>query len=97
MTALRVHVCAACGRAWFPRRLLCPACGGGEWNERETTGGVVEVATELRRVPGADVSVGIASVRLDEGPVVVARLDGAATGARVGVGSENGAPVARPA
>lgn len=98
MTPLRVGVCTACGRCVFPRRLLCPECGSAEWVERATAGGVVEETTVLRRVPGADVApVAIGTVRLDEGPVVVARLDGPATGARVGVHSESGAPVARPA
>ena len=98
MTPLQVGVCTACGRCVFPPRSLCPECGGAEWVERATAGGVVEETTMLRRVPGADVEpVAIGTVRLDEGPVVVARLHEAGTGARVGVGSENGAPVARPA
>ena len=89
-----VGVCNGCGRGAFPRRLLCPGCGGAEWREGESDG-VVEEVTALRRGPGRtyEPAPRIGSVRLDLGPVVVARLDDAAKpGDRVRLRLEAGAP-----
>jgi uncharacterized protein len=99
MNELLVAVCESCGRAAFPRRVLCPDCGGGAWSARPAGGGTLEETTVLRRIPGADVEpVAIGSVRLDEGPVVVARLEGdLGPGQRVALADDAGAPVARPA
>jgi uncharacterized OB-fold protein len=67
-----VTVCRRCGAHSFPPRLACPACGSFELARAEPTGGVVEEVTTVRRpVDG----VVLASVRLDEGPRVVLRLD----------------------
>jgi uncharacterized OB-fold protein len=86
VTPLRVFVCEACGEAVFPSRALCPRCGENRWREEVAAGGVVEQATEHRRV-------GIASVRTDLGPVVIARSR-AAAGTRVRMEMDGGAPVA---
>lgn len=97
MTGLAV--CTACGRAAFPRPLWCAACGGDEWRDEELGAGRVEETTFVRRAPGRvlDAPARLASVRLDAGPVVVARLDpGASAGVRVWVELDGGAPVARP-
>ena len=94
-----VMVCSACGRTVFPRRVLCPACGGAAWRRERVDEGVVEEVTTVHRAVGAagEPPVSLASVRLDAGPVVVARVDGdAAVGGRVEVGGDEGAPVARP-
>lgn len=70
-------VCTNCGYVVCPARALCPRCGGASWREEPAGAGVVE---ETTRVGGAV----IASVRLDSGPVVVARLaEGTEQGARV--------------
>lgn len=89
-----VWVCTGCGRGAFPRRLLCPDCGGGEWTEAESEG-VVEEVTVLRRGPGRtyEPAPSIGSVRLDLGPLVVARLEaGTAPGDRIRLRLDGGAP-----
>ncbi len=96
--ALDVSVCRSCGRKVFPSRVLCPACGGASWTRRRAGQGVVEEVTTIRRTVGADggLAVSLASVRLDQGPVVVAGLDGpAGSGDRVELLVVDGAPVAR--
>jgi uncharacterized OB-fold protein len=70
-------VCESCGTVVCPARALCPRCGASSWREVPAGSGLVE---ETTRVGGA----AIASVRLDSGPVVVARVsEDAAPGDRV--------------
>jgi uncharacterized OB-fold protein len=79
--------CASCGRLAFPPRLWCPDCGAGEWRDAEWPAGIVETAAE-----------GIATIALDGGPPVLARLDDdAAPGTRVTLGADAGVAVATPA
>ena len=86
--SLRVPVCAACGRAAFPRRLLCPDCGGSEWRDELVDAGVLEAATQR------DARVG--AVRTSLGPLVIARLEvDARPGADVPLDEDGGVPVAR--
>jgi uncharacterized protein len=72
-----VSVCRTCGRRLFPPRLLCPACGGASWSREQAGSGTVEEVTTVHHAVGAEggVSVSLASVRLDAGPVVVAGVD----------------------
>lgn len=92
-------VCAACARSAFPAPAWCAGCGGGHWREEELGAGTVEETTFVRRAPGRTLqhAVRLGSVRLDVGPVVVARLlPGAASGARVWLELDDGVPAARP-
>ncbi len=93
-----VSACLRCGYAAFPERLLCPHCGERRWRPREVREGVVEARTRLHRAPGRDYDppVAIALVRVPDGPLVVARLEGEIpTGCMVTLSVEGGAPVAR--
>lgn len=95
---ITVTVCRACGRSVFPRRALCSGCGGTAWRPELVEDGVVEEVTTVHHVAGAEgeAPIGLASIRLDVGPVVVARLDGeAAFGERVELLAVDGAPIAR--
>ena len=92
-------VCLGCGRGAFPRPSWCPACGADRWREEELGAGTIEETTFVRRAPGRALAhpVRLGSVRLDVGPVVVARLlPGASAGCRVWLELDGGAPVARP-
>lgn len=86
--SLRVPVCVACGRAVFPRRFLCPDCGGSAWREEPVANGVLEaVATR-------EVSVG--AVRTSLGPLALARVESSAQpGDTVALDQEGDVPVAR--
>lgn len=93
-----VSVCAACGHMVFPARLLCPRCGGGEWENRELVEAVVEDATVVRRAPGGPppAPVLLGTVRLEGGLLVVARFEpGVEEGASVRLEYRDGVPVAR--
>jgi uncharacterized OB-fold protein len=69
VTELQIQRCSACAAHWFPERLRCPKCGGRlQWVPAGE--GTVEQHTTLRRQNGTT----LASVRLDAGPVVIARL-----------------------
>lgn len=73
---VRISVCDSCGAGFFPLRLLCPRCGGSEWTPRLVAGGTVRETTIVRRsVGGPAGEVWLATVRLDTGQHVVARLD----------------------
>ena len=97
MTALVGGECARCGHVAFPRLLLCPRCGGGDWRDRLLDGGTVEEATVVRRMPGLDPAepVRLGTVRADAGPVLLARLEaGVEAGDRIELRDDAGAPVA---
>ena len=93
-SGLAVSVCRTCGKAAFPPRVLCPACGGASWRREWAEEGVVEEMTAVGGAEGAPVR--FATVRLDAGPVVVARVDDEPRqGGRVELVAVDGAPVAR--
>ena len=87
--SLSVPSCAACGRAVFPRRLLCPDCGGAEWRSEPVETGVLEAATERD-------GVRVGAVRTPLGPLVVARLESVRQpGSEVALDADGDVPVAR--
>ena len=71
MTELQIQRCEQCGRNAFPDRLWCPGCGAGELRHVEAGPGRVEEETTLRR---SAEPVQLGTVRLDSGPLVIARL-----------------------
>jgi len=82
-----VDICLTCGEAAFPRRALCPICGGNTWTTRDATHGIIEQVTVVQ-------GVGIASVRLHAGPVVIARVPPeTAVGAELSLSRDGGVPV----
>jgi uncharacterized protein len=100
VSGVAVFTCGACGHSVFPARLLCPRCGAAEWRRTELEEAVVEEATVLRRAPGALSlePVSIASVRLEPGVRIVARLEsGVGPGARVRLEYRDGVTIARSA
>jgi uncharacterized OB-fold protein len=93
-----VQACTRCGARYFPHRLVCPQCGARDFEIVTVADGVLEEATVVRRAPGRtlDTPVAIATVLLVDGPRVIARVVGdVSPSARVPVGMESGAPVAR--
>ena len=87
--SLPVPVCTACGRAVFPRRLLCPDCGGAEWRNESVNAGVLEAATERD-------GVRVGAVRTPLGPLVVARLESEPQpGSEVTLDADGDVPVVR--
>lgn len=70
-----LSACRECGAAYFPRRLLCPHCGACSWTTISVTAGTVEEVTTVHRAIGARRDpVVLATVRLDTGHRVVARM-----------------------
>ena len=98
MTAgIPVQVCSRCGRRFFPHRLACSDCGSETFTVETASEGTVEESTVVRRVPGQvlDEPVALATVRLGEGPRIVARVPpDARPGATLPLRLEGGAPVA---
>lgn len=85
----RVFVCESCGRAVFPQRLLCPGCGGRGFREEPVDTGVLEDFSDR-----GEVKLGF--VRLAQGPLLVARVEGEPTrGAEVALDEDGEIPVAR--
>jgi uncharacterized OB-fold protein len=89
VTELLVTVCT-CGHSVFPPRALCPRCGSRDWHDEPAGPGTTEQVTTNR--DGGS----IASIALDRGPVVIARADGIAAGARVRVDDDYGRMIAFP-
>jgi uncharacterized OB-fold protein len=71
MTELQIQRCERCGTSAFPDRLWCPDCGGGELRHAPAGPGWVEEETTLRR---SAEPVRLGTVRLEAGPLVIARL-----------------------
>ncbi len=90
---LQVQVCENCGRVRFPPRALCPVCGGRAFRSEPAGPGVVEEVTARLLDDGS--TVHIASVRVAQGPVIVARSpEQAPPGSEVELEEDQGAPVA---
>ena len=84
-----IFVCESCGRAVFPRRLLCPDCGGRSFREERVETGTLEDVADR-----GEVKVGL--VRVAQGPVLVARVEGdVKRGATVRLEMDGEVPVAR--
>lgn len=87
--SLRVVVCGSCRRTSFPPPLLCPACGAREWREERVETGTLEAVADRGEVR-------LGAVRLPQGPVAIARVEGGAEpGTEVRLDEEGDVPVAR--
>jgi uncharacterized OB-fold protein len=71
MIELEIQRCQGCGTSVFPDRLWCPSCGADELRHVAAGPGRVEEETVLRRT--AD-PIRLGTVRLDAGPILIARL-----------------------
>ncbi len=85
---LRIAVCASCGRAAWPAPLLCARCGGGRFEAVVSRRGTLEQATDLAGPGGERLRLG--SVRLEQGPLVVARCEELEVGAPVAMSEVDG-------
>ncbi len=69
--------CRECGGTFYPKEEMCPACikeGTLETSAVDGKGKLVAFTKVWRSPPGFDRPYAIASVKLDEGPVVIAQL-----------------------
>jgi uncharacterized OB-fold protein len=81
MTELQIQRCERCGTSAFPDRLWCPGCGADELRHVAAGPGRVEEDTPLRR---SAEPVRLGTVRLESGPLIIARLAiGAGAGTQV--------------
>ena len=98
MSGVAISRCAGCGWQGTPQRLWCPGCGGDRIEEVAVTGGTVAETTTVRRFAAGELApVDVASIAVDGGGTLIARLTGGAPGARVQLSDDGGAPVATPA
>ena len=98
MSGVAVSRCADCGWQGTPRRLWCPACGADRIEEVAVSAGTVAEMTTVRRfAAGAHAPVEVASVGLEGGGTLIARLAAGTPGARVRLTDDEGAPVAASA
>jgi uncharacterized OB-fold protein len=88
LNGIPVWRCESCGHRSFPRRELCPYCGGRSFAAERADRGT---ATQLTSHRGVDV----ARVRVGEELTLLARAEGAVTaGSEVTLRFDDGAPVA---
>ena len=86
--SLRIAVCGSCGQASFPPPFLCPNCGAREWREEEAASGTLEAVVDRGEVR-------LGAVRLPQGPLAIARLQGdAQAGDEVSLSEDGDVPVA---
>jgi len=88
--------CPGCDHPTIPLRLVCPACGLRPMDRtRFGPSGTVERHTDLEvGFAGIEAPYSIALVRLDEGPVVLSRTEGAVEpGTRVTLDADEGGDV----
>jgi len=87
--SLRVAVCGSCGSASFPPPFLCPRCGARDWRDEEAGTGTLEAVADRGEVR-------LGAVRLPQGPLAIARVEGdAQAGAEVELSQDGDVPVAR--
>ena len=87
--SLRIAVCGSCGQASFPPPFLCPRCGAREWGEEEIPSGTLEAVADRGEVR-------LGAVRLSQGPLAIARVEGdVQAGAKVSLSEDGDVPVAR--
>jgi uncharacterized OB-fold protein len=80
--------CETCGHRSFPRRELCPYCGGRSFEAEQAESGIMTEVTSHR-------GVDVACVRVDDELTLLARAEGAvAAGTEVTLRVEDGAAVA---
>ncbi len=88
MSGLFVWRCESCSRRSFPRRELCPYCGGRTFAAERADRGIATQVTSHR-------GVGLACVRVGDDMTLLARVDRAvAMGSDVTLRDDDGAPVA---
>lgn len=71
--SFEIPACGQCGHAVWPPRLACSVCGSAQWESVDASIGSLEELTELPREGQGPVR--LCSVRLDAGPIVVARCE----------------------
>jgi uncharacterized OB-fold protein len=78
MDVLTFFSCARCTASYFPRPICCATCGGARFVTADAAAGVVEEVTCVRHAVGTGSTEPnwLATVRLAEGPRVIARLPG---------------------
>jgi uncharacterized OB-fold protein len=89
LSGLTLWRCDRCHRVSFPRRELCPYCGGGSFAEVQAGEGIATELTSHRGTPIACVQVG--DVRL-----LARAADGVRHGSKVALSVDEGAPLAAP-
>lgn len=82
-----IQHCAACDRAVFYPRMLCPHCGADQLSWKTPDGrGTVYSTTVVRRKPEAGGDYNVALIDLAEGVRLMSRVDGIAPDAvRIGM------------
>lgn len=100
MNGVVLSRCPACAWRGFPQRLWCPRCGSFQLTEEIAQTGVVEESTTVHHTAGRPppaAATGIATVRVEGGVALVARLEHAHIGDPVRLATEDGAVIARHA
>lgn len=84
-----IVVCERCGKEMFPRRLLCPECGGRSFREERAEQAILEDFADRGEVKLGQVRAG--------GAIVIARveIDAPERGMQVRLDVDDGIPVAR--
>lgn len=81
--SFEIPACGQCGHAVWPPRLACSVCGAARWEKVDASMGTLEELTEL---PGDEAEpLRLCSVRLDVGPIVIARCGQGMPGERMGM------------
>jgi uncharacterized OB-fold protein len=78
---LRVQRCQDCGQTWFPPSTHCPQCLSKhiEWHDTTGAGRVWSwVVFHRRYFAGIEPPYNVAFIELDEGPMMMSRILGAA-------------------
>jgi uncharacterized protein len=95
-----VAKCGRCDALHFPPRLICPRCGSDQWIGEQLYEAVIEEATTLAHIAGADDQPAryLATARAARGLRLIVGLDTPLPeGTRVVLSDADGAPIARPA
>lgn len=84
--AFRIHRCTDCESAYFPPSPVCPYCQSTdvEWIESSATGTLFSFTRQHVTAPGFDDTLVVGVVELDEGPRVLAPIEGSYDALKIG-------------
>jgi hypothetical protein len=92
---LKVCKCGECGALYFPARLICYRCGGGDWSDARIFEGTIGESTRVAGVNGATDTF-LATINAAGLRIIAALEAPLPDGTRVVLDERNGVPWAFP-
>jgi Rubredoxin-like zinc ribbon domain (DUF35_N) len=94
---VKVCKCGGCGALYFPARLICFRCGGGDWSDVRICDGTIDESTRIPTGANGSTDTFLATVNASGLRIIAALETPLPDGTGVMLEERNGAPWAVPA